>query len=62
MALVTPVLGLCRSYQGQPTFGDIVVEGLLSSSPGSGSPRLNRQPAAGAAGPSGGAGLFILKS
>jgi hypothetical protein len=33
----------------------------LSSSPGSGSPRWSRQPAAGAAGPSGGAGLLVLE-
>jgi hypothetical protein len=33
----------------------------LSSSPGSGLPRRSRQPAAGAAGPSGGAGLLVLK-
>jgi hypothetical protein len=33
----------------------------LSSSPGSHSPRWSRQPAAGAAGPSGGAGLLVLK-
>jgi hypothetical protein len=58
MALVTPVLGLCRSCRGQPTFGEIAVGRLLSSSPGSGSPRRNRQPAAGVAGPSDGASLL----
>jgi hypothetical protein len=61
VALVTPVLGLCRSYRGQPTFGETAVGGLSSSSPGSGSPWWNRQPAAGAAGPSDGAGLLVLK-
>jgi hypothetical protein len=33
----------------------------LSLSPGSSSPRWSRQPAAGTAGPSGGAGLLVLK-
>jgi hypothetical protein len=61
VALVTPILGLYRSCRGQPTFGEIAVGGLLSSSPGSGSPRWNRQPAASIAGPSGGAGLLILE-
>jgi hypothetical protein len=46
---------------GQPTFGETAVGRLLSSSPSSGSPRWNRQPVAGAAGPSGGAGLLILE-
>jgi hypothetical protein len=61
MAFVTPVLGLCRSCRGQPTFGETAIGGLLSSSLGSGSPRWNRQLATGAAGPSGGAGLLMLK-
>jgi hypothetical protein len=61
VALVTPVLGLCRSYRGKPSFSETAVGGLLSSSPGSGSPRWNRQPDAGATGPSGGAGLLILE-
>jgi hypothetical protein len=61
VALVTPVLCLCRSCRGQPTFGETAIGGLLSSSPGSGSPRWSRQPAAGAAGPSGGADLLILE-
>jgi hypothetical protein len=61
VALVTPVLCLCRSCRGQPTFGKIAIGVLLSSSPGSGSPWWNRQPATGAAGPPGGAGLLILE-
>jgi hypothetical protein len=61
MALVTLVLGLCRSCQGQPTFGKTAVGRLLSSSPGSSSPRWSRQLAAGAADPLGGAGLLILE-
>jgi hypothetical protein len=35
--------------------------GVLSPSPGSFSPRWSRQPAAGTAGPLGGAGLLVLK-
>jgi hypothetical protein len=62
VALITLVLGLCRSCRGQPTFGEAPIGGLLSSSPGSGSLRWNRQPAAGAAGPSDGAGLLVLRS
>jgi hypothetical protein len=61
VALVTPVLGLYRSCRGLPTFGKTAIGGLLSSSPGSGSPRWNRQPAASAAGPSDGAGLLVLE-
>jgi hypothetical protein len=61
VALVTPVLCLFRSCRGQPTFGEIAVGGLLSSSPGSGLPQWNRQPAAGTAGPPGGAGLLIFE-
>jgi hypothetical protein len=61
VALVTPILGLCRSCRGQPTFGEAAVGRLLSSSPGSSSPRWSRKPAAGAAGPSDGAGLLVLK-
>jgi hypothetical protein len=61
VALVTPVLCLCRSCRGHPTFSETAVGGLLSSSPGSGSPRWSRQPAAGAAGPPGGADLRILE-
>jgi hypothetical protein len=61
VALVTPVLGLCRSCRGQPTFGETAVGELLSSSPGSGSPRWSRQPAACAAGPSDGAGLLVIE-
>jgi hypothetical protein len=52
VALVTPVLGLCRSCRGQPTFGKTAVGRLLSSLRGSGSPWWRCQPAAGAAGPS----------
>jgi hypothetical protein len=62
VALVIPVLGHYRSCRGQPTLGETAIGGLLSSSPGSGYPWWNRQPAAGAAGPSGGAGLLILES
>jgi hypothetical protein len=62
VALVTPVLGLCRSCRGQPTFGEAAVGRLFSSSPGSGSPQWSRLPAAGAAGPSDGAGLLVLRS
>jgi hypothetical protein len=36
--------------------------GVLSPSPGSSPPRWSRQPAAGAACPSGGAGLLALKT
>jgi hypothetical protein len=61
VALVTPVLRLCRSCRGQPTFGETAVGGLLSSSPGSGLPRWNRQPAVGTAGPLGGAGLLVFE-
>jgi hypothetical protein len=61
VALVTPVLGLCRSCRGQPTFGETAIGELLSSSPGSGSPQWSRQPVAGAAGLSDGAGLLVLK-
>jgi hypothetical protein len=61
VAFVTPVLCLCRSCRGQPTFGETAVGGLLSLSPGSGSPRWNRQPAAGAAGPLDGVGLLVLE-
>jgi hypothetical protein len=61
VALVTPVHGLCRSCRGQPTFSETPVGRLLSSPPGSGSPRWSRQSAAGAAGPSGGAGPLILE-
>jgi hypothetical protein len=50
MALVTPVLGLCRSCRGQPTFGETAVGWFLSSSSGSGLPRWKRQPAVGTAG------------
>jgi hypothetical protein len=60
VACVMSVLCLCRSCRGQATFGEIAVGGILSSSPGFGSPRWSRQPAAGAAGPSGRAGLLIL--
>jgi hypothetical protein len=60
VAGVTPVLCPWRSCRDQTTFGDIAVGGILSSSPGSGSPRWNRQPAAGAAGPLAGAGLSYL--
>jgi hypothetical protein len=60
MACVTPVLCLCRTCRGQATFGKATVGGILSSSPGSGSPRWSRQPAAGAAGPLAGAGLPYL--
>jgi hypothetical protein len=51
VACVTPVLRLCSSYRGQATFGEATVGRVLSSSPGSSSPRWSRQPAAGAAGP-----------
>jgi hypothetical protein len=61
MACVTPVLCLCQPCQGWATFGDTAVGGFLSSSPGSGSPWWSRQPAAGVAGHSGGAGLLILE-
>jgi hypothetical protein len=60
VACVTPALCLCRSYRGQATFGETAVGGILSLSPGSSSPRWSRQPAAGAAGPSGGARLLNL--
>jgi hypothetical protein len=60
MAYVIPVLYLCRSCQGQATFGDTAVGGILSASPGSSSPRWSRQPAAGASGPLGRAGLLNL--
>jgi hypothetical protein len=60
MAGVTPILCLCRSCRGQATFGDTAVGGVLSSSPGSGSPRWSRQPAVGAAGPLAGAGPLYL--
>jgi hypothetical protein len=58
VALVIPVLRLCRSCRGRPTFGETAVGGLLSSSPGSGLPRWKCQPAAGTAGPPGGAGFL----
>jgi hypothetical protein len=61
MALVTPILGLCRSCRGQPTFGETAVGGLSSSSLGSGSPWWNCQPAASVAVPLDGAGLLVLK-
>jgi hypothetical protein len=61
VALVTPVLRPCRSCRGKPTFGKTAVGGLLSSSPGSGLPRWNRQPAAGIAGPPSRAGLHTFK-
>jgi hypothetical protein len=61
MAFITPVLHLCRSCRGQPTFDETTVGGLLSSSPGSGSPWWSRQPAAGVASPLGGADLLILE-
>jgi hypothetical protein len=61
VALVTSVLGLCRSCRGQPTFGETAVGGLLSSSPGSGLPRWKCQPATGTAGPPGGAGLLVFE-
>jgi hypothetical protein len=60
VACVTPVLCLRRPCQGQANFGETAVGGFLSSSPSSGSPRWSRQPATGAAGPSGGAGLLVL--
>jgi hypothetical protein len=60
VACVMPILCLCRSCWGQATFGETAVGGSLSSSPGSGSPRWSRRPAAGAAGPSGRAGLLNL--
>jgi hypothetical protein len=60
VAGVTPVLCLCRSCRGRATFGDPAVGGILSSSPGSGSPWWSRQPAAGAADPLAGAGLPYL--
>jgi hypothetical protein len=47
---------------GPAHFGEIAVGGLLSSSPGSGHPRWNRQPATSAVGPLGGAGLLIFTS
>jgi hypothetical protein len=59
VALVTPILCPCRSCRGQPTFSKTAVGGFLSSAPGSGLPRWNRQPAAGTAGPPGRAGLLI---
>jgi hypothetical protein len=62
VALVTPVLGLCRSCRGRPTFGEIAVGRSLSSSPGSGHPLWNRQPAASATGSPGGAGLPVFES
>jgi hypothetical protein len=55
VAGIMPVLRLYRSCRGHTTFGEIAVGGILSSSPGSGSPRWSRQPAAGAAGPLDGA-------
>jgi hypothetical protein len=60
VAGVTPVLCPWRSCRGQTTFGNTAVGGILSSSPGSGSPRWSRQPAAGAAGLLAGAGLSYL--
>jgi hypothetical protein len=60
VACVMPILCLCRSCWGQTTFGETAIGGILSSSLGSSSPRWSRQPAAGAAGPSGRAGLLIL--
>jgi hypothetical protein len=60
VACVMPVLRLCRSYRGQATFGETAVGGILSSSPGSGSPRWSCQPADGAASPLGRAGLLDL--
>jgi hypothetical protein len=61
VACVTPVLCLYRSCRGQATFGETAIGGFFSSSPGSGSPRWSCQSAAGAAGPSGGAGLLVLE-
>jgi hypothetical protein len=50
VAFVTPILRLCRSCRGQPTFGKTTIGGLLSSSPalallGGVASRLLAQPA-----------------
>jgi hypothetical protein len=55
-----PVPGLCRSCRGQSCFWPDSRWEALSSSPGSSFPWWSRQPAAGATGPSGGAGLLVL--
>jgi hypothetical protein len=60
VACVTPVFHLCRTCRGQAAFGEATVGKVLSSSPGSSSPRWDCQPAAGAAGPLAGAGLLYL--
>jgi hypothetical protein len=60
MACITPVLRLCRSCRGQATFSEATVGRVLSSSPGSSSPRWSRQSAAGAAGPLARAGPLYL--
>jgi hypothetical protein len=60
VAGVTLVPRLCRSCRGQATFAEAAVGGILSSLPGSGSPRWSRQPTAGVAGPLDGAGLRDL--
>jgi hypothetical protein len=60
MACVTLVLRLCRSFRGHATFGEATIGKVLSSLPGSSSPRWSRQPAAGAAGPLARAGLLYL--
>jgi hypothetical protein len=61
VALVTPVLGYYRSCRGQPAFGKTAVGWFLSSLSGPGLPRWKRQPAVGAAGPSGEAGPLVFK-
>jgi hypothetical protein len=62
VALVTPVLGLCRSCRGQPTFSKVAVGWFLSLLSGSGLPRWKRQPAVGTAGPLGEAGPLAFES
>jgi hypothetical protein len=60
VACVMPVLRLCQTCRGQAAFGEATVRKVMSSLPGSSSPRWSCQPAAGAAGPLAGAGLLYL--
>jgi hypothetical protein len=62
VAGITPILCPWQSCRGQTAFGDTAIGGILSSSPGSGSPWWSHQPVAGVAGPLAGAGLSYLMS